>query len=241
MRFAWNMLAEPNLANSAGLPASAFRAGTVPRRDLLVLKVPEAKGYQIIYDLDLNKLGPELTYELDNSSQQRPFDRIAYFLELQSADGNSQYLYASMDAFTDSLKKIAVPTLRSGARFQQPVSNLTVYSNVKGIVTGSDLAGGNLEFWPSNYGPANAAKVPNASAQIFDFGDEPSEPADGYGSMQIHNHDAKQTLFALNHWREGNRADVGIGNQPQGNPDWTFAGNAGSYTAKRLRVLVHWK
>ena len=36
-------------------------------------------------------------------------------------------------------------------------------------------------------------------------------------------------------------ADLGIGNQPTGNPDWTFAGNAGSYQVKRLRVLVRCK
>jgi sialate O-acetylesterase len=63
MRFAWSMLAEPNLMNSAGLPASAFRAGTVPKRDLLVMKVPEAKAYQLVYDLDLAKLGPSFSYD----------------------------------------------------------------------------------------------------------------------------------------------------------------------------------
>jgi sialate O-acetylesterase len=31
MRFAWHMLAEPNLMNREGLPAGAFRAGTAPR------------------------------------------------------------------------------------------------------------------------------------------------------------------------------------------------------------------
>jgi hypothetical protein len=36
----------------------------------------------------------------------------------------------------------------------------------------------------------------------------------------------------------GAKADIGIGNQPKGNPDWTFAENAGVYQAKRLRVLV---
>ena len=30
MRFAWHKLAEPNLANGAGLPSSAFRAGEIP-------------------------------------------------------------------------------------------------------------------------------------------------------------------------------------------------------------------
>ena len=89
--------------------------------------------------------------------------------------------------------------------------------------------------------PANSAKVPNPSAQAYDFGDESADPVNGYGSMQVHNHDAKQTLFAVNHWIEGSRADIGIGNQPKGSPDWTFAANAGSYQAKRLRVLVRCK
>lgn len=239
MRFAWSMLAEPNLVNAEGLPAGAFRAGTVPKRDLLTLKVPEAKEYKLVYDLDLARLGPNISYDVNDSSKVRqPFDRIAYFLELQAADGNTDYVYVSMDAFTDSIEKIGVPTVQSGARFQQDVANLDVYSNVKGLATGTGLTGGNIEFWPNNYGPANAANVPNASSQVYDFGDEPSDPADGYGSMQVHNHEAKQTIFAVNHWREGKAADVGIGNQAKGNPDWTFAGNASAYSSKRLRVLV---
>jgi len=242
MRFAWSMLAEPNLMNTEGLPAGAFRAGKAPKRDLLAIKVPEAKNYQLVYDLDLAKLGSTITYAVDNHATiHQPFDRIAYFLELQSADKNTQYLYVSMDAFTNALDKIGVPTAKSGAFFQRNVANMNVYSNVKGVVAGTGLAGGNIEFWPNNYGAANSANVPNASSQVWDFGDEPSGPPDGYGSMQVHNHAAKQTLFALNHWREGSHADLGIGNQPTGNPDWTFAGNAGSYQVKRLRVLVRCK
>ncbi|MGH7968787.1 MAG: sialate O-acetylesterase, partial [Limisphaerales bacterium] len=127
MRFAWSMLAEPNLENSAGLPAGAFRAGTVPKRDLLALKAPEAKDYQLVYDLDLSKLGPEISYDANNCSKvQHGFDRIAYFLELQGADSNSEYVYVSMDAFTQDLTRIGVPTFQSGGRFQQAVSNLDV-------------------------------------------------------------------------------------------------------------------
>jgi sialate O-acetylesterase len=241
-RFAWSMLAEPNLVNAAGLPAGSFRVGNEPKRDVLALKVPEAKDYQLVYDLDLNKLGPDLQYEVDNhGSIQQPFDRIAYFLELTGPDKQFQYVYVSMDAFTDALGKIGVPTVPSGAFFQQNVKSMNVYSNVKGVVTGTGLAGGNIEFWPNNYAAANGAKVPNASSQVWDFGDEAAPPVDGYGSMQVHNHDAKQTLFALNHWKEGGRADLGIGNQATGNPDWTFAANAGTYSVKRLRVLVHCK
>ena len=33
--------------------------------------------------------------------------------------------------------------------------------------------------------------------------------------------------------------EMGIGNRPTDNPDWTFANNAGAYSSKRLRVLVH--
>ncbi len=52
------------------------------------------------------------------------------------------------------------------------------------------------------------------------------------------NHDARQTLFAINHWHEGAHAGLDPGNQSSANPDWTFAGNAASYPFKRLRILV---
>jgi len=79
----------------------------------------------LVYDLDLNKLGPEIKYEVDNRSKiQQPFDRIAYFLELEGADRNTQFVYVSMDAFTDALDKIGVPTAKSGARFQQNLANM---------------------------------------------------------------------------------------------------------------------
>jgi sialate O-acetylesterase len=239
LRFAWNQLAEPNLMNGAGLPAGAFRTGTVPKHDWLNKHVSEVKDYRLVYDLDLEKLGADIHWDADNRSKILvPFDRIAYCLELQNENGASQAVYVSMDAFTDSLDKIGVPTVQSGAHFQQNVAHLNVFSDVQNVVVGTNLDGGNIEFWPNNYSPDNSAKVPNASPTTFDFGDQPNDPADGYGSMQVHNHAARQTVFALNHWREGQRADVGIGNAPDGNPDWTFAGNAGNYTAKRLRIFV---
>lgn len=239
MRFAWSGLAEPNLMNKEGLPAGAFRAGTVPQRDWFGMNVPDAKDYQVVYELDLSGLGSPLKYAVDNHAKiHQPFDRIAYFLELQDRDLNTRDLFVSMDAFTDDLAKIGVPAFGTGARFQQDVKNMDVFSNVKGIVTGTHLTGGNLEFWPNNYDKQNDAKVPHASSSTFDFGDRITDPADGYGSMQVHNHDARQTLFAINHWRESGKADVGIGNQPTGNPDWTFAANADDYRAMRLVVLV---
>ncbi|HVV00614.1 MAG TPA: sialate O-acetylesterase [Verrucomicrobiae bacterium] len=245
VRFAWSMLAEPRLVNSAGLPCSAFHAGKIPKRDVLSMHVPEAKDYQLVYDLDLNKLdNGGFAYSQDHSAAiTGAFDRIAYCLELRRSGqaGEPEFVFVSMDAFTDDLKKIGVPTAQSNAFFRQNVQRMDVFSNAAGVRTGTDLAAGNIEFWPNNYGPENSAKVPNASGEVYDFGDEPSAPVDGYGSMQIHNHDARQTILALNHWRAGNKADVGIGNQPRGNSDWTFAANAGSYELKRLLVFVRSK
>ena len=192
----------------------------------------------MFYDLDRSKLGETIAYDVGNCSQiTRPFDRIAYFMELQFRN-HTDYVFVFMDAFTHDLGKIAVPTVVSGAFFRQNVTNLNVFSNVKELVTGSGLTGGNIEFWPNNYLSDKAAKVADASSQVYDFGDAPVDPVNGYGSMQVHNHAAKQTLFAVNHWVAGQGADLGIGSQSTNNPDWTFAANAGSCEFKRLRVLV---
>ena len=239
MRFAWHKLAEPNLANKEGLPAAPFRAGEVPERDWLALKVDEAKQYKLIYDLNLANLGSQVKYTLDASKEfTGKFDRIAYFLELQKLGEETQYVYTSMDAFTDDVTKIGIPTVASKANFQTDVANLNVISNVSGITAGEGLAGGNIEFWPNNYGPGNAMSIPNASASIWDFGDEKHDPVDGYGCMQVHNHDAKQTIFAVNQWKAGAGADIGIGNSTGRTLDWTFTSNATQYEIKRLRVLV---
>jgi sialate O-acetylesterase len=240
VRFAWHRLAEPNLSNKEGLPALPFRAGEVPKRDWLTLKIPEAKDYRLVYDLDITKAAHDIKYDVDDHAKiTAPFDRIGYFLELTKSEG-TQYVWVSMDAFTQDASKIGVPTVASGARFQQPVNNMTVMSNLQGLASGTGLTG-NLEFWPDNYGQNNAAGVAGASSQSYDFGDQPSAPADGYGSMQVGNPAAKQTVFAFNHWSAGAGADLGIGNSSGQNPDWTFAGNAGQYSARRLRVLVRMK
>ena len=239
VRFGWSKDAMPNLMNREGLPCGAFRAGDVPVIDYLAIKVAEAKDYQLVYDLDLGKLGANIAYDTDNSGSLGAFDRVAYFLDLKKAGEPGKWVYVSMDAFTGDAKQIGVPTVASGARFQTNVTRMNVLSNVTGIVTGTDLAGGNLEFWPHNYGPPNSGGVPNASAGLWDFGDQWGDPVDGYGSMQVCNHEAQQVIFAINNWKSGANADLGIGNSEGETRDWTFTRNGGSYQVKRLRVLVH--
>lgn len=239
VRFGWHKLAEPNLANKAGLPAIPFRAGNVPDRDALTLNVDEARDYQLVYDLDLSKLKNGFTYDIDNQARiAKPIERIAYFLELTAEDGKEQYVYVSMDAFTKELSKIGIPTAASKATFQQRVNNMNVVTNVANVASGTGLKGGFIEFWPNNYGPVNATNVPGADSRNYDFGDQVTNPVDGYGSMQVHNIDAKQTIFAINNWKAGSGGDLGIGNAPGTNTDWTFAKNVGKYQVKRLRVLV---
>lgn len=243
MRYAWHKLAEPNLANGVGLPLSAFRAGTVPEFDFFALKVPEAPEFELVYDLDLKALAPEIRYDVDRSASiQGEFDQIGYFMELLPASGGRQWVWASMEAFTNELKKLGVPTAKSGIVHQTAVKGLKVLSNLAEVANGEGLAG-QIEFWPHNYGPMNAAKVPGASEEIWDFGDMPMEPVEGYGSMQVHQVVAKQTVFAINQWRGGPGADLGIGNSSKDpkTRDWTFSGNAGSFESARLRIFVRLK
>ena len=232
MRFAWNKLAEPNLVNSAGIPASAFRFGKLPSP---VQIVPGFDDYQLVYDFDFSKIGAETAYQVDNHQSVGSFERVAYCLEYEGADA-TKFVFVSMKAFTKDAAKIGIPTYASRAKFQQPI-DIDVYSNVSGLKTGTGLTG-NMEFWPNNYAQGNSMKVKGASGGVYDFGDQPVEPVNGYGSMQIHNTAAKQTVFAVNHWSAGENLELGIGNAPSGHPDWTFRGNFKTYRKPRLRVFV---
>ncbi len=206
-----------------------------------VNNVPEAADYTLVCSLNLPTAATYNTtppvYEIDNRAGLGPFTRIAYYLELQAAGQPLQYCWVSMNAFTTDPAKLGIPHFATGALFQQPVANMNVVTNVTGVTAGSGLAGGNIEFWSTNYAQNNSAGVPGASSATYDFGDQ-STPG-GYGSMQIHNSAAAQTLLAFNNWGAGgNNCDLGIGNSPAGNPDWTFAGNAASYTGRALQVVV---
>jgi predicted phosphodiesterase len=200
--------------------------------------LPEAADYTLIYDLDLKNLSHDPAYTTDKSNAPGAFDRIAYLLELKAKNESVEFVYVSMDAFTDDLKKVGVPGSASKAVFQQNVDNLTVVSNVEGVTNGSGMSGGNIEFWASNYGDTNTANVPNADDKAFDWGDSGGDSKAGHGCMQVHNHEAKHTIFGISEFRKD--SGIGIGNGP-GHPDWTFAKNRDNYLYKRLRVLVRFQ
>ena len=234
-RYAWHKLAEPNLTGSTGLPVGAFRGGKEP--EFLSSNAIESE-YKLVYELNLKSLAKQIQYDVDLSDQVDDFDRVGYLVELTPDGGEARRVFVSMDAFTDDIDRIGIPTVSSGVSFQQRVSSLDIFSNVESVTQGTDLSTGNIEFWPHNYGQRNRSSVPRASNQSYDFGDEKADPIDGYGCMQVHNHGTGETIFAINHWSVGADADLGIGNNDGANPDWTFSKNAKSYSSARLRIYV---
>ncbi|MBT3193948.1 MAG: hypothetical protein HN341_15495 [Verrucomicrobia bacterium] len=201
-----------------------------------------AHGYELVYSLDIpsiSQFGDDIEhYDFNLSDLELPFDRIAYYLELTPANNAStQYVWTSMDAFTDDLDAIGVPTFASGSVFQHSVSNLDVKSSVAGVTNGTGMAG-NIEFWPHNYSAPNAIGIPGASDSTYDFGDTRST-AGAHGSMQIHNSEWAQSVLCMNNWGASGRSiAIGIGNQPTSHPDWTLADNAHTYVRRRMHILV---
>ena len=204
-RLAVLALAEPNLRNAAGLPVGAFRNGNIPERGLIDSLVPHAKGYDLVYSHDVGAAGTTLqtaTYRLNRADQIGAYDRVAYFLALRKADAPIQYVWVSMVPFTQDAAKLGVPASSANASFRQWVRDMEVRTNVDGVEAGTGIRG-YIEFWPNKYVPQNGDQIEGASDEVFDFGDSPGNPREGYGSMQIHNPSARQTVLAVNRWWDG--------------------------------------
>lgn len=242
LRYMWDHTNEGKLANEAGLVLGTFRIPYEPTFDELLAYYRE-KG-KLVYEYNLlsgSGFGDktQVKYAADNSDAIKGrITRVTYLAELVGKDGSKQFVCVSLDPFATNAKQLGVPVKSADAEFQTAVGNLNVVTNVPGVRAGK-IARGNIEFWPNNYGGRNAMKIAGADDKSLDFGDEKSSPQIGYGSMQIHDTDAKQTIFAYNNFSAGVNADLGIGNQPAGNPDWTFSKAAGKYAKATLYVFVN--
>jgi ribonuclease P protein component len=99
-----------------------------------------ANGYQLVASVEIPLVGnlnaSTNAYLVDDRAAPGTFSRVAYYLETQKTGQPVQYVWTSMDAFTINKGKLAIPTLATGAVFQQNVTNLSVLSNVAGVVTG---------------------------------------------------------------------------------------------------------
>ena len=227
-----------NAADTSTLSATSIQCKFVPTGARY--RVPEAGLYQQVYALDI----PDLTYyanqdpvyAVDRHAEVSSFSRIAYYLELVANDGTMQYVWTSMDAFTDDASKIAIPTLSSGALFQQRVTNMNVWSNVDGVPTGTGR-NGNIEFCPYNYAPGRTLGLESASDAVYDADDTFADNGT-YSCMQVHDSDTATPLLCFNGWC-GGTSEIGIGKAPAGyQPDWTMYKTVDLWP-KRRRLEVY--
>jgi len=218
----------------------------------LLTNVPEAAGYTLVYELPIPLAtsgwgSNPVPYSYTNTASiaNGSFDRVAYYMELVKASGQTQWVYVSMTAFTTNATRLGIPrnyVLRNGLYDTAAPSNATIRSNVSGITNTNGCNTVNLEFWPSNYGGQNDYGIPGANGSTYDFGDGGASTSSGHSSMQIHNYGAGQTLFAYNAWAGTGTSNLGLGNCPtpvNGGVDWTFdTSNISTYTVRTLQILV---
>ena len=217
----------PTQAASAATACDASAAGFTP---VLQLDLPERANY-------LNRTPP---YSLDRTAEiGSNFDRVGYCLEL-----GGQWVWTAMEPFSTDARRIGLPT-RPGELVRQRVGDLEVRSNVAGVTQGAGQTG-YLEMWPNQYAQTASAQVANASTTTFDADDSPTTPL-GYGSFQVSQVGPTRPstvpakpVLAINTFTQSDTSalSLGIGTNPNGQPDWTFAGNAAQYPQRRLTAFV---
>ena len=83
-----------------------------------------------------------------------------------------------MDAYTNDISKIGVPTILRRNHIQCYVDNISVRAGGAAKIATGEWARGNIEFTPSNYAGENAKDVPDATG-AFDWGDRLYHPPRG--------------------------------------------------------------
>ena len=241
VRFAAYNGSTPNLVNGNGLPAGPFRMGAKAKiGDAESLK--ELKGMTCVQRFDI-PVASDLSLSPPKTLASRDgVTRVAYLLELQDASGEVTFAMAAMDAFASNSDDLVIVGKARARAVRQPVANLTVRSNSPAVKTLTDAGCGFIEFYTSTYSARTMDTPKGGDPAKFDFNDTPTKPnAFGYGCLQIHDLASKRTVLAFNHFNAASKpCDVGIGSDPdpRGNPDWTFAANAGKYKARRISVWV---
>jgi gliding motility-associated-like protein len=178
---------------------------------------------EIVYTAGFGKTGGAA------SSYNGNFNRIRYRLENNVA-GTLRWAEVSFDAWTNvTLADLQIPDLVNNLVVQRNVSNIEVSSNMPGVHTGN-FSTGRLELWNQNYFTNNSGLTPAGDPTKYDWDDLVTVTTNGHGSFQIHNvsPQREQTIFAWNMHRNGGTPEIGIGNAPSGNPDWTFNTSNGS-------------
>jgi hypothetical protein len=204
---------------------------------LATSNVSEAAQYGVMYQFnipnDMNS-GAAITYAVNNSGLTGlNYNRVAYFMQL-----DAKWVWVSMNKFNTTNAQLRIPFAGTGLFFQQQVTGMNVFSSAGSGVTSATGINGNIEMWPNCYSPGLGLGSIGGNSGNYDFNDV-ADGTDCYGSFQVHNFGAAQTIFAYNSFIGGGNDDLGIGNATSGpHPDWTFTGNAGSYATKVLYICV---
>jgi hypothetical protein len=191
-----------------------------------------------------------IVYSQNNSASYSDSDlqadgaRIGYRMEV--TDNNTNYyaetFFDAWDGIT--LSSLRFPTFSNATETtkQDNVTNMSVDSNYP-TVTNTSSTTGRLEIWPWNYGPGSPRSIGGDNSK-YDF-DDTHTGGQNYGSMQVHNLSAAQTVIAWNHHGVSS-PDIGFGNNPAntGNnehPDWTFSGGSSLGTSNwKFQVLFRY-
>jgi hypothetical protein len=173
-----------------------------------------------------------------NSDLQADGARIGYRMEV-TYGGTVYYAETIFDAWDGiTLSSLLFPTVSNANVIQRTVTNMSVASNYP-TVTNTSSTSGRLEIWPYNYSAAANSGI-GGNSSMYDF-DDTHSGGSSYGSMQVHNLSAAQTVMAWNHHGDPN-PDIGLGNNPatgyNKHPDWTFQGNSSLGTSNwKFQVL----
>lgn len=189
----------------------------------------EGGGWMLLYEVtNPSRVNNNIVYTVDNSNAlfNGTYNRVAYYMQfrMDTNTTTSNYVFATMDPLPGAanLNHMYVPDASKAFALKSNVSNMNVYTNYTSTVDVVTSNIGRYERWPSNYGQGTT--IGDGSATTFDYDDSSFDTSIGYGCFQLHNITLKKTIFAWNaHY--SSTPDIGFGNRPTADPDWTFAAN----------------
>jgi hypothetical protein len=152
------------------------------------------------------------------------WDSVKIRMEMTLASNSTKY-YA--EAYFDkwagaTIADLQFPDSANNLILKKNLTNLVVTSDYSGVKTGS-YSLGRIEFWSNCYGTGNTGYAPYGNDGLYDWDDSPDANSGCYGSYQVHNLTDTQTIMAWNRHGQGETSDLGLGSNPSGHPDWTFA------------------
>ena len=208
-----------------------------PRRNPSNYGIQYASGYGLgDHDAAANFLGKasQIRYRMELNFPGSPVQYADVKFTAPTSSNFSSAMLGSNGSWTATAQNLQIPAPYWGVSrsvsyvLQANVTNLSVQSNMPGVVNGSGFLG-RLEIWPGNY-TQGCSGLLDSLGRSGDCGsydwDDSGNSDPGYGSFQVanisnNNGVSPHIIFAWNRWYDS-VSDIGFGTDPMGNPDWTF-------------------